>query len=578
MTTKHLVLVETSGNQAYVFATNKLRDVLGASQKIWQAGDEYIRGGSELIRIAGTDFVVDTVEKLTEKGQILVATSGKALLLFDKEEQAKAFVTAWSKKLLTDAPGLDGTGVVSRVQVDMGANCDAENGIAAAVKQAHQEFESARSWRRSPEARFARLPIVAACQVSGRAASAIVQVNKKDVLVSQPVKVKRDAAPEAKKRLEELHDGLGAEPFSDVDEMEKKTEDLEWVAVVHADGNGLGEVFLNFDKHVGPEENGEVYKKYYAAFSKSLDDISREAYGEAVKTVFDLGDGKDEKKKKIAIIPIVVAGDDLTIIMDGRKALAFTEVFMKEFCERTQKTVNDPYRNCLPELLKTAKTKLGAPRLGMAAGVCICKPHFPFSTAYTLAEELMKNAKKVKTELNYASAAMDFHILYDTTATSIEEIREKLSHPDKDENGEKCKRRLTGKPFVVDPKGKHEDGTDVEEKPWFKAHNWADFKSAVAAIQAKSEDKDKKRLLPSSQSHAVREMLFSQTPETQNAEWNLLMTKYKKFKEQWGGDGLYRKENGEPYTLFLDALEAADFYVAPEKKKEAGNAKKNPPN
>jgi hypothetical protein len=140
MTQKYLVLVETSGNQAYVFATNKLRDVLGASQRIWQAGYEFVRGGSEIIRQAGTDYVVDALECLTSKGRIVVATSGKALLLFDKKEDATAFVTAWSKKLLLEAPGLDGTGVVSSVMADLSASCGDDSGIAIAVKRVHQEF------------------------------------------------------------------------------------------------------------------------------------------------------------------------------------------------------------------------------------------------------------------------------------------------------------------------------------------------------------------------------------------------------------------------------------------------------
>lgn len=549
MSEKYLVLLETSGNQAYVFATNKLRDVLGASQRIWAAGREYILGASELIKTAGTDFVVDVNEKVTGKGKVILATSGKAVLSFDNEKDAKAFVCEWSKKVLQEAPGLDATGVIAPHFFTMESPC--EEGISKAVAQAHRVFEEARSWRKSPLSRFQRLPIAAPCKVSGLGASAWDKNGKEDILVSRPVKAKREAAEAAKKRLDALHDGLTVLPFKDLTEMEKKTEGLDWIAVIHADGNGLGELFINFHKYLGAGKVGVDYAKDYAGFSEALEEICREAYRYAVSQVFskELSSEKEEKRK-VPIIPIVVAGDDLTVIMDGKKALRFTEVFITEFCRMTTETDHkSPHRRRLATICAAASEKLGAARLGMAAGVCICKPHFPFSTAYTLAEELMKSAKKAKKEVNFASAAMDFHILYDTTATSVGAIRKKLEIGDA---------TLTGKPFVVDVT------KDQCNNAWYKDHNWQDFQAAVAALQDK--DKDGKLRLPSSQSHAVRENLFAQKRGTQEEEWKLLCSRYKDKGFDWLGEDLYRTKKAPKdsenamYTLFLDALEAMDFY------------------
>lgn len=539
---KYLVSLETSGNQAYVFATNKRRDILGASQCIRQAGFDFVFEALGYSRdlIKRGEPIIDN--------RIILQTSGKAMLVFDTQDAAKEFVTAWSRLVLVETPGLDATAVVVDKPFNLLANCtDSDNGIVAAIEKAHKKFEEARCLRPSPLARFQRLPIVAPCQVSSLGASTWSKEGPKDILISHPVAAKRNAVNAAQNYLNsDLHKTLGGVPFKDV----SKLDNCEWLAVIHADGNGLGQLFINFHDYI--DGNSAEYAQTYGDFSKELDSISKQAYRQTVRTVFDVKDNPTESPKQLPILPIVVAGDDLTVVIDGKQAIFFAETFIKEFCQLTTKS------SIITAICETPKAKriLGEARLGMAAGICICKPHFPFSTAYKLAEDLCQSAKKAKEKANFASASLDFHILYDSTALDLKSIREKLIIRNA---------VLTAKPFLVESVG------DPKHSSWCNEHDWQKFKQAAEALQKKDEKRDKKPCLPSSQAYTVRENLFEQTIEKQEDRWEFLCTQYPDFGECWPGGKLYHELTSDTstvykeqpsYTLFLDALEAKEFYKA----------------
>ncbi|HEX4606989.1 MAG TPA: hypothetical protein VH092_02170 [Urbifossiella sp.] len=92
---RYLALLETSGNQGYIFDTNKLRENVGASQLTHASCDAWVRAalGPKL------------------KDHEVLLTSGKAYLRFDAEDDARRLIRAVTTKALTDAPGLDLGGV-----------------------------------------------------------------------------------------------------------------------------------------------------------------------------------------------------------------------------------------------------------------------------------------------------------------------------------------------------------------------------------------------------------------------------------------------------------------------------------
>jgi hypothetical protein len=528
---KVLVLLETSGNQATVFATNKLRNVVGASELIYRVGTRYVESALAKFKNNGI-----------EGFETVISTSGKAMLLAPSEDAAKQFITEWSKILVEEAPGVDALAVFSPVNPD-GSLAE----FTQACDEAMRRYSLAKTRTASSVARFQRIPVVTECRYSGRPASEIADEEP----VSRAVQKQRDVSRgnEFKERIKKL---FGDRKNAAGENGLESLEELDWLAVVHADGNGLGEFFINFSKWVqaldGKDATGRNYVNRYRDFSAALDEISCAAFKAAVQFVWP-----DDKSADI--VPIVVGGDDLTVVMDGTKALEFTRKFMEQFCAQTAERAETK------ELLE----KAGLSRLGMCAGIAVVKPHFPFAQAYDLAEELMQSAKEAKKYSGKDAIALDFHIMYDSVAASVREIRGKLAFADE-------KRQLTAKPYVI-RKGEGKCKVEQEEKDdWERLHDYGRFDRAVEALRAEKKDEKGALLLPSSQSHAVRAALFSEHRDTQEAEWKFLLANYSAFRKLWnkvaGGDELYVSSGPDWHTYFLDALEAVKF--VPKKPEQPG--------
>ena len=628
----NIVLIETSGNQHYIFATNKLRENVGASELTYQVGTRYVlqaveqeigktiwidgdKDGSQLRANLLNPSLNPPIENADTKIEVVVATSGKAILLVKEKSLAEKIVCEVTKNALIEMPGLTVHGAICEVGKAGQTDDERLKEIHKAVVNVHRRLESLRHKIPSNQQRFLRLPHVEPCATSGLPAE---KIYRHESLKTKPVELKphsslsikkQEKSNEGRNRLEKTIQTVkpNVKLMGNINELENKFKETRWLAIIHADGNGLGEIFMNFADHLNIErntdENGTFkttedvrkYIKAYRNFSIALDICTINATGFAIEKFQNsyLTDYQGRTGKitdKLPFIPLILGGDDLTVICDGEYALRFAKDFLEQFEEETKrldskgnfKQISDSLKDLIPRISNNAfgnknENNPLINRLGICAGIAIVKPHCPFHQAYELAEQLLKSAKQVKTKVRHKPlghdvalpcSAMDFHVLYDSSGVELSEIRDKLK-------ADEGSTYLYAKPYIVTPEN---DLGMAADKSWLAPRTWEELATRVCAMRA--EDDDGKRKLPNSQMHHIRESLHRGQRET-DSEVDLFKHRYssrdpqkdkgfgellceKTGKAEDGKDkkeySLFFKESHGYTTHFLDALDVVEFW------------------
>lgn len=525
----NLVLIETTGNQAFIFATNKLRENVGASELTARVGTRFVldaiyaAGGSSLsddtmpeIRSHLRDLACNRPVNDSNSVEVILAVSGKALLLVRDAAIGRQIVQRVTLRALKEAPGLEVRGVVSEaIDID-------RDDLHGEIRKVHRQLESVRSRLPGPTARFQRLPIIAECTTSGL--PAMRYADQHDGLAKEERKeyssqtfAKLKGRQGWKKRLDDIRAHHHQDPVElQLSDATTELENLgcDWTAIVHADGNGLGQAFLNF-KEASKATNNRDYIDKLRRFSLALDECTEKAFCRALSVFLP-------KRGVAPIVPLVLGGDDLTVVCDGRQALQFTKKFIDGFEEVTGQ--HNDVKAILPDGVTSC------------AGVAIVKPHFPFFAGYQLAEELLKSAKMFKPR-----SAIDYHILYDGSGPDLERIRRELTIGDA---------QLVARPYLV-RSGNVSPG-----------RAWADLKSRIDAVCTR--DDDGRRRLPNSMLHELREGLFLGR-DAAEARLRLVLDRYRSaINPLLADEKLFWNDSKRHITGLLDAVDTAEFWEAKE--------------
>ncbi|MSN96884.1 hypothetical protein F1B92_06855 [Campylobacter sp. FMV-PI01] len=372
---KAAVLVDIAGKQNYIFSSNKLRDIAGASEIIRRVTDkDYIKEKMSLDKIDGN------------------FGGGNALIFFDNEKEAKEFINRYSKFLLKNYPSL---------VVYFGLNpVFEESNFKESNSKTHQILEDIKN-SFYPLSQGLSLGLEELCPNSDFPAT-----GKFDELrnshISKATYIKQKMADDSNKNFSKLlSEVLGDYKFST--ELDKIIHnDKSFIAVGHIDANDLGKKVKNL-------KTRDDYKE----FSKNIDNGMQIALKETVRKLienldkFSFADIKnlEIKDKILPFRPIVLSGDDFTFVSEGRLGVWIAKTFINELSRIKFGKENEP--------------------LYASGGVAIVKGKTPFFRAYEIAEELATSAKKITRKDEKIKTSLDFIITSSNILGDLDFLREK---------------------------------------------------------------------------------------------------------------------------------------------------------
>jgi hypothetical protein len=169
--------------------------------------------------------------------------------------------------------------------------------------------------------------------------------------------------------------GLSAEDRFPADFNELATQG--YVAVVHVDGNSLGQRFKDISK---AHTKADFFTQwaYKEAFFQTVRCGMRRAVLAAIEDVFK---ERHNRMGKVPLRLLMLGGDDLLLVCGAPYALPFVKQLARRLAEETKE-------------LPAADGKTGP--LDIGAGVAIVQDSFPFHRAHQLAEQLASSAKRIK--------------------------------------------------------------------------------------------------------------------------------------------------------------------------------------
>jgi len=355
---KYLYGASVQGIQGFIFETNKLQEIVGASDLIeWFCSVEFLARFS-------SEHNIEIVKK-----NVVRNAGGNIRIVFEKLDELEKMVREFPKYIMEKAYGITLSQAV--VEFKEGEYLNKKDAL---------EFHLTKARNQATMPLDARFSLMKQTPRTGKPAYQSETYDKgtqkeRTEYFDRGNWQKRDNRDEA--RVNILLGKLGLKDIFEKFplEMDKIANDNNKIAIIHADGNKMGLMLQQMNKDLKGKSDDDI-QKVFKTFSTAITNSTNDAVKKAFEDTFS------QEDETIKFRPIVIGGDDVTVICDADKALDFTQAYLKAFENNTKKN------------FKEAELSQYAEKLTACAGISFCNKKFPFHYAYDLAEHLCSYAKE----------------------------------------------------------------------------------------------------------------------------------------------------------------------------------------
>jgi hypothetical protein len=435
----YLTIYDLSGIQNFIFQTNKMKEVIGASYLVSRALFENVPYVLEENPDKWKTRSVDDFKNLPEcNGMIVYIGGGNALVLFEDEQRAKAATRDLQERVFLQTGGALRL-CSSEVEIDDADNT--KNRLSNYQKDYMAKLDYVK--RRAPFAATAPGFSINALDnetfepllyFSADNGESHYRPRSRHLKLQEESRV-RQIIEENRRTPKGYHNHL-VDQFKGYKFMVKDffnredrgkaydTQGKHFLATVHIDGNTMGQRIKDYAEGLSEQD--------LLADLISMRDMSRyisETYENALKTMVDsVYETEIEAGSELPFRPIISDGDDITFICRSDKAFECVTEFIKALNKADP--LPDSYKEGLPR----------PEEFSVGVGIVFANESYPFSTAHELAEELCKNAKgmalkrKIETCMESGEStknavsisSIDFHVCYGEITSNIKDYRERF--------------------------------------------------------------------------------------------------------------------------------------------------------
>lgn len=385
-TERILAMYDVRGIQKYIYATSKLKDAMGASVLIDNIITRaLIRACKELkdeMEIRGTEIEWVTEDESRPKPydhenakdvQVLYIGGGNAFVSFRDEDLCIEINKKMAKYIIEKTYSLQLAVAYIPMTEDYAADYKA---IFDKMNQVKSDMTVTRP--------LGTLPIMCAELKTGLPVVELLDDNKSKTVreMSRETYLKWNT-----KNRESKEDALD----KILDNYAMRGQDSR-IAVIHIDGNNMGLRIRKLIENITDYQKAVTYMRQISYNIK----YSYQNTFDKMRAVFEEKDMGDKLKRFVR--KVVVAGDDITYVCNAYIAMETVEWFCKRI---SQLTMNAGLKN--NDSAEFRDCDIQEYGFSVCAGIAYMHSHFPFGTAYEVAESCCDQAKKAaKSEFNKA--------------------------------------------------------------------------------------------------------------------------------------------------------------------------------